>query len=199
MSTFDYRKYQPYRPAVKVERTWPDQVISSAPDWCSVDLRDGNQALVHPMSVQKKLELFKLLTEIGFKEIEIGFPSASATELEFTRRLIEGGLIPEDVTVQVLTQARKELIERTFEALRGVKRAIVHVYNSTSTVRARSRSSRSRSTARSCSRRARRAIPIPSGRFSIRRRASRGRSPSLPRAFATRSSGSGSRAPVSRS
>ena len=116
MSTFDYRKYQPYRPEVKVERTWPDQVISSAPDWCSVDLRDGNQALVHPMSVQKKLELFKLLTEIGFKEIEIGFPSASATELEFTRRLIEGGLIPEDVTVQVLTQARKELIERTFEA-----------------------------------------------------------------------------------
>ena len=134
MSTFDYRKYQPYRPEVKVERTWPDQVISSAPDWCSVDLRDGNQALVHPMSVQKKLELFKLLTEIGFKEIEIGFPSASATELEFTRRLIEGGLIPEDVTVQVLTQARKELIERTFEALRGVRRAIVHVYNSTSTV-----------------------------------------------------------------
>jgi 2-isopropylmalate synthase len=134
MSPFDYRKYRPYRPHVALERTWPDKTISKAPDWCSVDLRDGNQALVHPMSVEKKLELFRLLVEVGFKEIEIGFPSASETELAFTRRLIEGKHIPDSVTVQVLTQARKELIERTFASLAGVKRAIVHVYNSTSRV-----------------------------------------------------------------
>ncbi len=134
MASFDYRKYRPFRPPVGINRTWPDRYIDSAPDWCSVDLRDGNQALVHPMSVHKKLELFKLLVDIGFKEIEIGFPSASETEFEFTRRLIDDGLIPDDVTVQVLTQARKELIDRTFESLAGIKRAIVHVYNSTSTV-----------------------------------------------------------------
>lgn len=134
MSSFDYRKYQPHRPRIDLRRTWPDQVITEAPDWCSVDLRDGNQALVQPMSVHKKLELFQLLADIGFKEIEIGFPSASATEYEFTRRLIDSDLIPESVTVQALTQARKELIERTFESLQGVARAIVHVYNSTSTV-----------------------------------------------------------------
>ena len=137
MTTFDYRKYQPYRPKIALARTWPDQTIEVAPGWCSVDLRDGNQALVHPMSVPKKLELFQLLVDIGFKEIEIGFPSASQTELEFTRQLIEKDLIPDDVTVQVLTQARKELIERTFAALAGAKRAIVHVYNSTSTVQRR--------------------------------------------------------------
>jgi 2-isopropylmalate synthase len=134
MSRFDYTKYQSYRPTIDVQRTWPDRVLDSAPDWCSVDLRDGNQALVQPMSVQKKLELFDLLVEIGFKEIEIGFPSASQTELDFTRRLIEENRIPDDVTVQVLTQARKDLIDKTFAALKGVKRAIVHVYNSTSTV-----------------------------------------------------------------
>jgi 2-isopropylmalate synthase len=134
MSEFDYRKYRPYRPQLALERTWPDRTIDRAPDWCSVDLRDGNQALVHPMSVEKKLDLFHLLVEIGFKEIEIGFPSASETELAFTRRLIEGKHIPDSVTVQVLTQARKELIERTFASLAGVKRAIVHVYNSTSRV-----------------------------------------------------------------
>lgn len=134
MTRFDHRKYQACRPAIDIQRTWPDQVLDAAPDWCSVDLRDGNQALVQPMSVAKKLELFELLVELGFKEIEIGFPSASQTELEFTRRLIDENRIPDDVTVQVLTQARKELIDRTFAALEGVKRAIVHVYNSTSTV-----------------------------------------------------------------
>ena len=134
MQTFDYRKYLPYRPIVLTDRTWPDRVIERAPRWCSVDLRDGNQALVHPMSVAKKLEMFELLVELGFKEIEIGFPSASQTEFEFARRLIERNAIPDSVTVQVLTQARPELIERTYEALRGVKRAIVHVYNSTSPV-----------------------------------------------------------------
>ncbi len=134
MKQFDHNKYRPYRPAIDIQRTWPDRVLDRAPDWCSVDLRDGNQALVQPMSVQKKLELFDLLVAIGFKEIEIGFPSASQTELEFTRRLIDEKRIPDDVTVQVLTQAHKDLIDKTFAALKGVKRAIVHVYNSTSTV-----------------------------------------------------------------
>jgi 2-isopropylmalate synthase len=134
MTDFDYRKYSPYRPLALPDRRWPDREIERAPDWCSVDLRDGNQALVQPMSVNKKLEMFALLVELGFKEIEIGFPSASQTELDFARRLIERGLIPDDVTVQVLTQARQELIEKTYAALRGVKRAIVHVYNSTSAV-----------------------------------------------------------------
>ena len=134
MTSFDYRKYRPYRPIQLADRRWPDCSIERAPDWCSVDLRDGNQALVQPMSVAKKLELFALLVELGFKEIEIGFPSASQTEFDFARRLVERNLIPDDVTVQVLTQARRELIERTFESLRGVKRAIVHVYNSTSPV-----------------------------------------------------------------
>jgi 2-isopropylmalate synthase len=134
MTRFDHTKYQPHRPIIDIQRTWPDRILDHAPNWCSVDLRDGNQALVQPMSVQKKLELFELLVELGFKEIEVGFPSASKTELEFTRRLIEENRIPDDVTIQVLTQARKELIDRTFAALEGVKRAIVHVYNSTSTV-----------------------------------------------------------------
>ena len=134
MSDFDYRKYRSYRPIVLADRQWPNRTADRAPDWCSVDLRDGNQALVQPMSVAKKLEMFALLVELGFKEIEIGFPSASQTEFDFARRLVERQLIPDDVSVQVLTQARRELIERTFEALRGVKRAIVHVYNSTSPV-----------------------------------------------------------------
>ena len=134
MSNFDYRKYRPYRPISLGDRQWPNRTIERAPDWCSVDLRDGNQALVQPMSVAKKLEMFALLVELGFKEIEIGFPSASQTEYDFARRLIDKHLIPDDVTVQVLTQARRELIERTFESLRGIKRAVVHVYNSTSPV-----------------------------------------------------------------
>jgi 2-isopropylmalate synthase len=134
MPNFDYRKYRTYRPIQPSQRRWPDRAITSAPDWCSVDLRDGNQALIRPMSVQRKLEMFEMLVAVGFKQIEIGFPSASATEFEFTRLLIEQGLIPDDVTVQVLTQARQALIERTFESLVGVKQAIVHVYNSTSPV-----------------------------------------------------------------
>jgi 2-isopropylmalate synthase len=134
MSSFDYRKYRAYRPLVLADRQWPNRSIERAPDWCSVDLRDGNQALVQPMSVAKKLEMFALLVQLGFKEIEIGFPSASQTEYDFTRRLIDKQLIPDDVTLQVLTQARRELIERTFESLRGIKRAVVHVYNSTSPV-----------------------------------------------------------------
>ncbi len=134
MSQFDHTKYRAYRPIALPDRRWPDRAIDRAPDWCSVDLRDGNQALVQPMSVPKKLEMFALLVELGFKEIEIGFPSASQTEFDFARRLIEKNLIPDSVTVQVLTQARRELIDRTFEALRGVKRAVVHVYNSTSPV-----------------------------------------------------------------
>ena len=134
MTSFDHSKYRRYRPIDLVDRRWPSRTIERAPDWCSVDLRDGNQALVQPMSVAKKLEMFALLVELGFKEIEIGFPSASQTEYDFARRLIEKDLIPDSVTVQVLTQARRELIERTFEALRGAKRAVVHVYNSTSPV-----------------------------------------------------------------
>ncbi len=112
---------------------WAEKsAVASAPVWCSVDLRDGNQSLIEPMSLQTKIEFFKLLCEIGFKEIEVGFPAASKTEYDFLRALIEGGLIPDDVTVQVLTQAREHIIFKTFEALKGAKNAIVHVYNSTS-------------------------------------------------------------------
>ncbi|MCR3761720.1 2-isopropylmalate synthase [Clostridium felsineum] len=132
-----YSKYVKY-PTVKIEnRKWPDKQIEKAPIWCSVDLRDGNQSLPQPMNVDEKVKMFKMLVAIGFKEIEIGFPSASETEYEFTRKLIEDNLIPEDVTIQVLTQAREHLVERTFEALKGVKKAIVHVYNSTSELQRR--------------------------------------------------------------
>jgi len=119
------------------DRRWPDQRIERAPIWCSVDLRDGNQALVEPMGAERKLRLFRGLVAMGFKEIEVGFPAASQTEFEFVRRLIERGLIPDDVTIQVLTQARDELIDRTMEAIQGARRAIVHVYNSTSTLQRR--------------------------------------------------------------
>lgn len=128
------KKYSPFPTVDLPDRTWPERTIDRAPLWCSVDLRDGNQALVNPMNVGQKLELFKLLVSIGLKEIEIGFPAASRTEYDFTRLLIEEDLIPEDVTIQVLTQARHQLIEKSFEALRGVRRAIVHLYNSTSTL-----------------------------------------------------------------
>ena len=125
-------KYRPF-PAVKVSaRAWPARTIDKAPTWCSVDLRDGNQALAVPMSVEEKLEYFALLVKIGFKEIEIGFPSASQIEFDFTRRLIEENRIPADVWVQVLVQSKEELIHRTFESIRGAPRAIVHLYNSTS-------------------------------------------------------------------
>jgi 2-isopropylmalate synthase len=134
MTTFDYRKYQP-APAVPVKhRQWPDRVIDKAPVWASVDLRDGNQALLEPMSVAQKRKLWALLVRLGFKQIEVGFPSASRPDHDFLRWLIDEGQIPDDVTVQVLVQAREDLITKTYEALRGARRAIVHVYNSTSTV-----------------------------------------------------------------
>lgn len=131
---FDHTKYKPFQPIAMTDRTWPDQVITEAPTWCSVDLRDGNQALIEPMSVEQKKKLFGLLVEVGFKEIEVGFPAASQPDFDFVRCLIEENRIPDDVTIQVLTQARPELIQRTFESLRGARRAVLHVYNSTSTV-----------------------------------------------------------------
>ncbi len=126
------KKYVPFTPVSLPDRIWPDKRIERAPVWCSVDLRDGNQALVTPMNVQQKLEFFKLLVDLGFKEIEVGFPSASETEYEFLRALIDGHHIPDDVTIQVLVQAREHLIRKTFEAVRGAKNVIFHFYNSTS-------------------------------------------------------------------
>lgn len=131
---FNHRKYVAFKPVSKTDRRWPDRVIEQAPKWCAVDLRDGNQALVKPMNVTQKQRLFDLLVKLGFKEIEIGFPAASQPDFDFCRKLIEENRIPDDVSIQALTQARPELIARTFEALKGAERAIVHVYNSTSTV-----------------------------------------------------------------
>ncbi|MFT6926211.1 MAG: 2-isopropylmalate synthase [Psychromonas sp.] len=133
-SSFNHKKYRAYAPIKKTNRRWPDQIIKAAPLWCSVDLRDGNQALIEPMSPGQKLDLFKLLVDVGFKEIEVGFPAASAPDFDFVRQLIEQDLIPDDVTIQILTQAREPLIARSFAALKGAKKAIVHLYNSTSTV-----------------------------------------------------------------
>jgi 2-isopropylmalate synthase len=130
-------KYRPFQPIPLPDRQWPSKTIAKAPIWCSVDLRDGNQALVEPMGPERKLRMFRTLVTMGYKEIEIGFPSASQTDFDFCRELIEGGHIPDDVTIQVLTQARDHLITRTYEALVGAKRAIVHVYNSTSTLQRR--------------------------------------------------------------
>jgi 2-isopropylmalate synthase len=126
------KKYRPFPPVHLPDRQWPNRVLTRAPRWCSVDLRDGNQALAVPMNVGQKLELFHALVKCGFKEIEVGFPSASNTEFTFNRRLIEEKRVPADVWLQVLVQAREELIERTFESLLGAKRAIIHLYNSTS-------------------------------------------------------------------
>jgi 2-isopropylmalate synthase len=134
VSQFNHSKYKAFTPIALPDRTWPDKVINKAPTWCSVDLRDGNQALIEPMSVTQKRMLWDLLVDTGFKEIEIGFPAASQPDYDFVRWLIEENRIPDDVTVQVLTQARRPLIEKTFEALKGVKQAIIHMYNSTSTV-----------------------------------------------------------------
>ncbi len=134
MRPFNHQKYRPFPVINMPDRSWPDQVICQAPTWCSVDLRDGNQALAEPMNVAQKLRMFQLLLQLGFKEIEVGFPAASQADFDFVRRLIDEQRIPDDVTIQVLTQARTPLIERTYEALSGVKQAIVHVYNSTSTV-----------------------------------------------------------------
>jgi len=125
-------KYKAYPQIDLPSRQWPTKIITTAPAWCSVDLRDGNQALINPMSMDKKLELFRLLLKLGFKEIEVGFPSASKVEFDFLRRLVDDNLIPDDVTVQVLVQAREHLIAKSFEALKGVKKATVHLYNSTS-------------------------------------------------------------------
>lgn len=133
-------RYVPFSEQINVElpdRTWPDNKITKAPRWCAVDLRDGNQALIDPMSPARKLKMFKLLVDMGYKEIEVGFPSASQTDFDFVRQLIEEGHIPDDVTIQVLTQAREHLIERTYESLVGAKQAIVHLYNSTSVLQRR--------------------------------------------------------------
>jgi 2-isopropylmalate synthase len=133
-------KYLPFHEQIRVDlpvRTWPNKVITEAPRWCAVDLRDGNQALIDPMSPERKLKMFQLLVKMGYKEIEVGFPSASQTDFDFVRLLIEDGHIPGDVTIQVLTQARDSLIERTYESLKGAKRAIVHFYNSTSVLQRR--------------------------------------------------------------
>lgn len=127
-------KYRPFAPVGLKDRTWPDAVLSRPPVWCSVDLRDGNQALIEPMDIPRKLRMFQALVKLGFKEIEVGFPSASQVEWDFLRKLIDEDLIPEDVTIQVLTQAREELIRKTFESLRGARRAIVHLYNATAPV-----------------------------------------------------------------
>ena len=137
-SPMPFGKYihYPYAPALS-DRTWPDQVTTEAPLWCSVDLRDGNQALIDPMDVPRKKQMFEALVEMGFKEIEVGFPSASAPDFDFCRMLIEEGLVPDDVWIQVLTQSRPELIERTYESIEGAKNAIVHLYNPTSTLQRR--------------------------------------------------------------
>jgi 2-isopropylmalate synthase len=127
-------KYRAFKPVGLADRTWPDAVLTRPPVWCSVDLRDGNQALIEPMDIPRKLRMFETLVGIGFKEIEVGFPSASQVEFDFVRKLIEEDLIPRDVTIQVLTQAREELIRKTFESLRGARRAIVHLYNATAPV-----------------------------------------------------------------
>ena len=127
-------KYRAFPPVHLADRTWPDVVLTRPPVWCSVDLRDGNQALIEPMDIPRKMRMFKLLVAVGFKEIEVGFPSASQVEYDFLRKLIDENLVPEDVTIQVLTQAREPLIRRTFEALQGAKRAIVHLYNATAPV-----------------------------------------------------------------
>lgn len=128
----DYKKYKKFEKIKMKNRQWPDHEITKAPTWCSVDLRDGNQSLPNPMNVDEKIRMFKLLVDIGFKEIEVGFPSASDTEYKFIRRLIEENLIPDDVVIQVLTQSREHLIKKTFKSLKGCKKAIIHLYNSTS-------------------------------------------------------------------
>lgn len=133
-SVFDHHKYQAFKPVKIKDRQWPDKIITRAPQWCSVDLRDGNQALIEPLSVAQKIILFKLLVQSGFKEIEVGFPSASQADFDFVRKLIEENHIPDDVTIAVLTPAREVFIRRSFESLRGVRQAIVHLYNSTSKI-----------------------------------------------------------------
>src|SRR5688572_13711454 len=132
-----FDKYRPFVPVELRDRTWPDKKLTKAPRWCSVDLRDGNQALIDPMDPERKRRMFEALVRMGFKEIEVGFPSASQPDYDFVRLLIEEDLVPDDVTIQVLVQCRPELIERTYECLRGARKAIVHFYNSTSILQRR--------------------------------------------------------------
>ncbi|MGH3981774.1 MAG: 2-isopropylmalate synthase, partial [Pseudonocardiaceae bacterium] len=140
-SAMPVHRYRPFAQTVEPvslpDRTWPDVTISRAPLWCAVDLRDGNQALIDPMSPPRKRRMFELLVRMGYKEIEVGFPSASQTDFDFVREIITEGAVPEDVRIQVLSQCRPELIERTFEALEGAHKAIVHIYNSTSILQRR--------------------------------------------------------------
>ena len=136
-SAMPVNRYAPFTPIVLADRTWPGKKMTKSPQWCSVDLRDGNQALIDPMDVPRKLAMFNLLVKMGYKEIEVGFPSASQTDFDFVRKIIEDGLIPDDVIIQVLTQAREPLIRRTYESLVGAKQAVVHLYNSTSTLQRR--------------------------------------------------------------
>src|SRR3974390_2341578 len=137
MSEMPIHKYRPFAPVDLRDRRWPTRFIDRTPQWCSVDLRDGNQALVEPMGPDRKRRMFDLLVKLGFKEIEVGFPAASETDFSFVRELLEQRLVPEEVTIQVLTQARPEQIERSFESIRGARRAIMHLYNSTSTLQRR--------------------------------------------------------------
>ena len=174
-SAMPFHRYRPFTPVSLSDRTWPNTVISEAPRWCAVDLRDGNQALIDPMTPERKRRMFDLLVSLGYKEIEVGFPSASQTDFDFVRQLIEDGAIPDDVVIQVLTQSREHLIERTFEAIEGAKQAIVHLYNSTSTLQRRvvfglieTASSTSQCMVRSCARNTRR-TPTPTCSSSIRR------------------------------
>src|SRR5690242_14979499 len=133
-----HKRYTPFAPIDIPDRTWPNKVITAPPQWCSVDLRDGNQALIDPMDAERKLRMFKLLVDIGYNEIEVGFPAASQTDFDFIRTLVEQDVVPDNVTIQVLTQAREELIERSCESLVGFKgTALIHVYNSTSTLQRR--------------------------------------------------------------
>ena len=134
MTVMPVQKYRAFAPIILPDRTWPSRVVEEAPIWCSVDLRDGNQALIEPMGVERKNRMFRLLADMGFKEIEVAFPSASQTDFDFVRSIIEGGAIPDGVAIQVLTQCRPELIARTFEAVKGAKKVILHFYNSTSTL-----------------------------------------------------------------
>ncbi|MCA1712954.1 MAG: 2-isopropylmalate synthase, partial [Actinobacteria bacterium] len=133
-----YTRYTPFPPVALPDRAWPTRVIDRAPQWCSVDLRDGNQALIDPMDTPRKLQMFELLLGLGYKEIEVGFPAASSTDFDFIRTLVEDDRVPADVTIQVLTQAREELIERTVQSLVGFRgTALIHLYNSTSTLQRR--------------------------------------------------------------
>ena len=189
-----FGKYQPYVPIQLRDRTWPDRIVDTAPLWCSVDLRDGNQALIDPMDPVRKRHMFDALVQMGFKEIEVGFPSASQPDFDFVRQLIEDDLIPDDVTIQVLTQCRQELIERTYESIQDAPRAIVHFYNSTNPLQRRVRvrprtspaSSTSPSTPPACAASSRSSTRARRSATSTRPRASRSPSRTSPSRSARR-------------